>query len=94
VSGRMNWDRVNRENRAWRAARRAPSGNWEPDYSWQPYDSPMVDRWPGAGANPRRPKTEDKDSTVPRGIGSSRAGRRRRRRRKRADIQRWHARVR
>jgi hypothetical protein len=33
VSGRMNWDRVNRENRAWREARRAPSGSWEPDNS-------------------------------------------------------------
>jgi hypothetical protein len=35
VSGRMNWDRVNRENRAWREARRAPSGSWEPDDSWE-----------------------------------------------------------
>jgi hypothetical protein len=81
VSGRMNWDRVNRENRAQRAARRAPSGSWEPDDSWERYDRPAADRWSGAAAKPRRPKTEDKSPTVPRGTGTSKKTRRRCRRR-------------
>ena len=88
VSGRMNWDRVNRENRAWREATRAPSGSWEP------YDPPEVDWWPRAEAKPRRPKTEDKHPTVPWGMGISRAARQRRRRRERAEIQRRQVRVR
>jgi hypothetical protein len=74
VSGRMNWDRVNRENRAWREVRRAPSGNWEPDDSWEPYDPPKVDRWPRVTSKRRRPKTESKNPTVPWGIGTSKAG--------------------
>jgi hypothetical protein len=81
MSGRMNWDRVNRENRAWRAARHAPSGSWEPDDSWEPYDRPEVDRWSRAEAKPRRPKTENKAPTVPRGTGTNKKARRRRRRR-------------
>src|SRR5690349_6034136 len=80
----MNWDRVNRENRAWREARRAPSGSWEPDDSWEPYHRPEVDRWSGAEVKLRWPKTEGKDSTVARGMGTSKKARRRRRRRKRA----------
>jgi hypothetical protein len=72
VSGRMNWDRVNRENRAWREAGRAPSGNWEP------YDSPEVDRRPRTEAKRRRPKTEDKAPTIPRVMGTSKAARQRR----------------
>ena len=88
VSGRMNWDRVNRENRAWREARHAPSGSWER------YDPPEVDRWPRAEAKPRRHKTEDKHPTVPWGMGTSKGARQRRRRRERAQIGRRHARVR
>jgi hypothetical protein len=74
VSGRMNWDRVNRENRAWREARRAPSGSWEPNHSWEPRDRSEVDRWP---------KTGDTD---PSGKGTREASRQRRRRRERAQI--------
>jgi len=88
VSGRMNWDRVNRENRAWRETRSAPSGNWEH------YDPPEMDRWPRAEAKRRRPKTEDKHPTAPWGMGTSKAARQRRRRRERAEIERRHARVR
>jgi hypothetical protein len=38
VSGRMNWDRVHREDRAWRAARSAPTGSWQPGDSWKPHN--------------------------------------------------------
>ena len=82
MSGRMNWDRVNRENRAWREARRAPSGSWEPDDSGRP---PEVDRWPRAEAKRRRPKTKDKDPTVPWGMGTSKKALQRRRCRERAE---------
>ena len=90
MSGRMNWDWVNRENHAWRAARSAPSGTWEPD-SWGPYGPREMYRWPRAEAKRRRPKTEDKDPTVSRGMGTSNAARQRRRRGKRAEIERRHA---
>ena len=45
MSRKMNWDRVGRENRAWRAARRAPSGRWELSDDWESYEQPEVDRW-------------------------------------------------
>lgn len=91
MSGRMNWDRVNRENRAYRAARSAPSGTWERDDSWGPYGPREVGRWPRAEARRWRPKTEDKDPTVSRGMGTSNAARQRRRRGNRAGIERRHA---
>ena len=75
MSGRMNWDRVNRENRAWREARRAPSGSWQPDDSWKPYNPPEAGRWPRAEAKRRRPKTKDKGPTVPWGMGTSKKAR-------------------
>ena len=81
----MNWDRVNRENRAWREARRAPSGSWEPDHNWEAYDPPKVDRRPRVEAKRRRSKTGDKAPTVPWGMGTSKAARQRRRRRERAE---------
>jgi hypothetical protein len=42
---RMNWDRVNRENRAWRAARRAPDSS----EAWE-LDRDALDRWHRAQA--------------------------------------------
>ena len=84
MSGRMNWDRVNRENRTWRESRSAPSGSWEP------YDPADVDWWPTAAAM-RRPRTENKNPTVPWVTGTSKVARRRRR--ERAEIQRRHAQV-
>ena len=94
MSGRMNWDRVNRENRAWREARRAPSGSWEPYDGWEPNRSPEVDRRPGGEAKRRRPNTEATDPTVRWGMGTSKAARQRRRPQERAEIERRQARVR
>jgi hypothetical protein len=54
VSSRMNWDRVNRENRAWSEARRAPSRRWQPDDNWMPYERPEAARWPRTKANTGR----------------------------------------
>lgn len=82
MSGRMNWDRVNRENRAWREVKRAPSG------TWAPYDPADVEWWSTAAAR-QQPRTDNKTPiTVPWGMGTSKAARRRRRRRKQAEIRR------
>jgi hypothetical protein len=75
VSGKMNWDRINREKGAWSEAKRAPSGSWEP------HDLPDVDRWPRAEAKWRRPETGDKHSNW--GMDASKAARQRCRRRRR-----------
>ena len=79
MSGRMNWDRVNRENRAWRAA----SGNWEPHDSWKRYHKPEVDRRLRAEATRRWPMAEAENPTAPRGTGTSKAAQKRRRQRRR-----------
>jgi hypothetical protein len=97
VSGKMNWDRVNRENRAWREAKRAPSGGCEPDCGgWESYNSSGVDRWLRAEAKRRRPNTDttNTNTTIPWGMASSAAAQRRRRRRKRAQTERHQVRVR
>lgn len=75
MSGRMNWDRVNRKGPAPGARQGAPSGSWEP------YDPPEANRRPRAEAR-RRPKTEAKAPTVPWGMGASKKARQRRRRRR------------
>jgi hypothetical protein len=88
VSGRMNWERVNRENRSWREARRAPSGSWEP------YQQSKLDLWSPAEATRRWLKGEDKSPAVPWGKGTSKSARQRRRRRERAAMERRPTRVR
>jgi hypothetical protein len=97
VSGKMNWDRVNRENRAWREAKRTPSGGWEPDYGGlESYNSPEVDRWLRAEPKRRRPTTDTTNTktTIQWGMATSGAAQRRRRRRKRAQTERHQVRVR
>lgn len=93
MSGRMNWERVNRENRSWREARRAPARSWEPSHNWEPYH-PKPDLRPPAEATQRWPQTEDKCPAVPWGTSTSKSARERRRRRERAAIERRQTRVR
>jgi hypothetical protein len=69
VSGRMNWDRVHREDRAWRAARSAPSGSWQPGDSWQPHDPLEVSRRPRAKAMRRQPKNRGRVRSGSMGYG-------------------------
>jgi hypothetical protein len=103
---RMNWHRVNRENRALREERRAPSGRRER------YDPSEMDRWPRAEEK-RPPKNKIKSKclkvpkryspavvakgkgpTVPWGTGTSKKARQRRRRRQLAEIEHQRAQVR
>jgi hypothetical protein len=90
MSGRMDWDRVGRENRVSRAARQAPSGGREPGDSWEPYNQPEVDRWLGGDIERQRLETEDKTPAIPWRAGTSKAAQQRRRRPKRTETQGRH----
>lgn len=92
MSGRMNWDRVHREDRAWRAARSAPSGSWQPGDSWEPHD-PLEVAWrPRAKTKQRRPKNRGQGRSGSMVTDTSQMARQRYRRREWEEIRRRQSR--
>ena len=93
MGGKFNWDRVNRENRAWRAARRAPDSSEEKEL-----DLAALKQWHRAhaerpleirGKSPEAPKGKSRKSKrkgpkVLLGIEAYKNAWRRRRRREQA----------
>jgi hypothetical protein len=67
VGGKFNWDRVNRENRAWRAARRAPDSSEEKEL-----DLVALKQWHRAHAE-RPLEVRGKSPEAPKGKSKSKS---------------------